>query len=403
LILSFGYHFLSTWFGISGFQPKDRLIGVISFEKSLAIPSIIVSDNDERCVILGHPTDASSSLATIFYDIDSEKDRVTFEGIGDWGLAKQPDYYSDIRSLNRLLNLKMLSSYYDCAELGNKKKYGYCDIVLFHNGAVATFPAARMLNREAISIININTQFSQDLIVPDIELTNDDIAKYARLCIYDNDQHLALFYREHIFYYDISKLELTNRQTIAHKFRLISNIATNGKLLYGIYKNTEDQSVHLYEFHSLSNNYHRSRVVSCSGSPLVYASISSNSQFIALSEPTRVFNKETNGFTRAQFISRIKIIDSFELKTIDTFDIDGFCEFINFDSTSSRLALCGIDDYKTNRISSYVRIYDINTMKHISLKKINGILGNAEPQFIGKDVLVVPTGNSITIWNVKFK
>ncbi|MDR2410862.1 MAG: hypothetical protein LBE13_22500 [Bacteroidales bacterium] len=404
-LLTFGYHLLLTQLGVIGFQPQDRMLCILNFEKTLAIPSIIISHNDNQCVIPGHSTDASISLATIYYDFNSSKKKVTFEGIGDWGLIEFPAYYTDISSLNRLLDIKALSSYYDCAALGNKNKYGYSDLALFRNGAIATFPAARLSKREAISIINTNIQDIKELIVPDLVLTNDYLDKQSKLCIFNNDQHLALFYKENIFYFNISDSELTHRKTVPLKLELISNVATNGKYLFGIYKNVEDHCLYLYEFHPFSNEFDSNkRVISHEIGHLVYATISSDSQIIVLSAPEKIpDSKKTKNSIITQFISHIKIIDTAELKIIEAFEIDGFCDFMNLDSTSTRLALCGINDYKSDRISSHVRVYDLNSMNYISLKKVNGIMGNATPQFIDTNILAVPTGNSITIWDVKFR
>jgi hypothetical protein len=347
---------------------------------------------------MGASTNSSGSLSVFFLEASEMPLDLKFIGIGDWGHKTFPNFYVGDTAFNRLSTKHYKSEYY---ENNDTSKYYYGDIATFNKDVFATYPSIRLYERNSISLVNIrNSNHNKEILLP-VDLPYSAIEmKNAKLICIEKCEKIALCIKNDILLFCTKSLKYLGSFQISKNYVPISRYTEHDGIVHVIMIDTTSDNI-VYKAIDLRNNNHveyHEIVCPFSKRENITAIFSPSTKKIALS-CTPIIKAIPRDILSQKYATRVEIYSRYDLSFKQMIEVPGICNKLSFSPSEKLIALTGANEnYSVGK--DHVRVYDLSTMKYLSLKHTRSKLGTETPVFINDNVLAIPTYKSISLWNL---
>jgi hypothetical protein len=386
-------------FNLQGFQPKkhyqlNKCYGILSTNSR---PNIVINANNENHIIMGASTNSSGSLSVFFLEAFETPLDLKFIGIGDWGHKTSPNFYVGDTAFNRLSTKHYESEYY---ENNDTSKYYYGDIATFNKDVIATYPSIRLYERNSISLVNIrNSNYNKEIPLPADLPYNVIETQNAKLICIAKREKIALCIKNDILLFCTKNLKYLGSFQVSENHVPISRYTEHDGIVHVIMIDTTSDNI-VYEAIDLCNNHVKYYEIICPFSERenITAIFSPSTKKIALS-CTPIINASLRDILSQKYLTRVEIYCRYNLSLEKMIEVPGICNKLSFSPSEKLIALAGVNEnYSVGQ--DHVRVYDLSTMKCLSLKHTRSKLGSETPVFIKDNILAIPTYESISLWNL---
>ncbi|MDR1484915.1 MAG: hypothetical protein LBT09_08850 [Planctomycetaceae bacterium] len=398
---------ICTFTGIMGYQPRNRFIAFVDPILPWRANTKLTFHSANNFVSLAMYNVGLSPYSVVLcipvYVYDKQQKTFVLQNIGDYGLVNKQDSSSLKETKERIRNFrKELHLHYNRND--NNTHYGYAGIGLSNYGdKVAVYPAARFINREFISIINMETMKPESEIpLPFSAFFDHDIneeplielkEKQLDIIFFDEDAKLAILYCNRILLFDLIRNQLINTIQMPKELVCISNLAYDKESIYCVFRNNNSNHLECYR---IQNNTVKLESpfwsMPCKELSSVVRAVllPSKNKLVVLNISNRSRNSLDN--------SRLSVYDLLSDKCIYECVLScDYCCYIAISQDVNKIAISGVRSNKLQK--DHVCVIDIDRKKFFSIYDPNKTFGKGKMFFADNDILFIQNGSRITVWN----